>query len=271
MKYSEQIDQFAPAFVRAQARFGHLAKNADNPFYNSRYADLAACIEAVRESLAQEELGFLHSFKVTRDGDWYVLESTDKKGRLVTRRSVCVVLTVRVVILHSSGQQAYNEIELPVADGTDLHGICSAVTLLRRHLLQSALGIAAGDDDGNVANQTSDQLRSYNGDDFQSDWSATKAVSDKKRLALVDAQAKEIVGMLRVLGCATTADILRELDTFGLEYRLSSRGNPRWDLIPAHKFEEFYFAILARFEAAAPAPAEPEQVQEQPEEEQASE
>ena len=45
------MKEIAAAFVKAQRDFLPAIKTSENPFYNSRYADLASCIDAVIGSL----------------------------------------------------------------------------------------------------------------------------------------------------------------------------------------------------------------------------
>ena len=45
------MKQIASALVKAQKAFGPALKTATNPHFKSRYADLAACVEAVMDGL----------------------------------------------------------------------------------------------------------------------------------------------------------------------------------------------------------------------------
>ena len=51
--------KIAAAFVRAQKAFGPALKSSTNPHFKSRYADLAACIEAVVDALNANGIGLI--------------------------------------------------------------------------------------------------------------------------------------------------------------------------------------------------------------------
>ena len=51
MKTSEQIDKVSAAMAKAQAEMQPLLKDKDNPYFKSKYADLAATTEAAFPAL----------------------------------------------------------------------------------------------------------------------------------------------------------------------------------------------------------------------------
>jgi len=51
--------EFAVALVKALADIGAATKNANNPHFRSKYADLATIIETVKPPLAANGLGFI--------------------------------------------------------------------------------------------------------------------------------------------------------------------------------------------------------------------
>ena len=51
MKTSDKIDQIAPAIVALQTDIVNVKASSTNPFYHSKYADLASIIREVRPLL----------------------------------------------------------------------------------------------------------------------------------------------------------------------------------------------------------------------------
>lgn len=120
------------ALVKAQKGFAPALKTSTNPHFRSKYADLAACVEAVIDSL--NENGIFLSQPV-RESDGGV--------------------TVETVFLHESGEQFSAGMVYVPASKRDAHGYGSALTYARRYGLMSACGIAPEDDDGNHATRSS--------------------------------------------------------------------------------------------------------------------
>ncbi|NCB64307.1 MAG: hypothetical protein EOM52_12055, partial [Clostridia bacterium] len=121
---SPTIGKLAEALAKAQGMMTTAKKDSDNPFFNSRYADLAACWEVCREPLAKNGLAIIQTTTPTTDG------------------------TVRVVstLAHASGEWIRGELAVkPVK--ADPQGIGSALTYARRYGLCSLVGIVADEDD----------------------------------------------------------------------------------------------------------------------------
>ncbi len=123
---SEQIDKLAIALSKAQAVMEAAAKNKKNPHYNSKYADLASIIEAVRKPLTDNGLAFTQTIQAIEPG-----------------------LFLETTLLHTSGQWVRSQ--YPLLQGT-AQQTGSSLTYARRYSLSSIAGIAADeDDDGNLA------------------------------------------------------------------------------------------------------------------------
>ena len=132
MKTSESIIKFAAAFAKAQGEIGSAHKDAKNPHFGSKYADLASVTDAIRPAAAKHGIAFF------QDG---TLVETNK-----------ILLTTRVI--HESGEWVEHEMLMPVAK-VDPQGFGSAMTYARRYALQAAFGVAPAEDDGNAATGTS--------------------------------------------------------------------------------------------------------------------
>jgi len=118
------------AFVKAQKEFAPALKSSSNPHFKSKYADLAACVEAVIDSLNNHGIAMIQR---THD---------DERG-----------VTVETVFIHESGECLEGgRLHVPAAK-QDPQGYGSALTYARRYSLMAACGIAPEDDDGNAASQ----------------------------------------------------------------------------------------------------------------------
>ena len=56
MKTSNEINEIATALAAAQGEIENPTKNADNPFFKSKYADLAEVLGVVRPVFAKQQL-----------------------------------------------------------------------------------------------------------------------------------------------------------------------------------------------------------------------
>lgn len=122
------IKQVSAAFVKAQKAFGPALKSATNPHFRSKYADLAACVEAVIEALNDNGIALM-------------------QRNIACDSGVCV----ETVLIHESGEMlSSGPLHVP-AQKIDAQGYGSALTYARRYSLMAACGIAPEDDDGNAA------------------------------------------------------------------------------------------------------------------------
>ena len=131
---SEQDNQAITAFVKAQKAFGAALKTSANPHYKSRYADLAACVEAVIEGLNNNGLGLVQMMHPCEDG-----------------------VAVETILLHEGGGKITGGILRLPASKQDAQGYGSALTYARRYSLMATCGIAPEDDDGNAASRRAPQ------------------------------------------------------------------------------------------------------------------
>ena len=127
MQTSDQINEIATALAKAQGEMGGALKESANPFFKSKYADLASVWDACRRPLATNGLAVIQSPTVA-----------DLRVSLDT------------LIVHTSGQWIRNSLSCTIKDDTP-QVIGSATTYLRRYALQSLVGVAAEDDDGEAA------------------------------------------------------------------------------------------------------------------------
>lgn len=115
---------------KAQSAMGSAHKGANNPFFKSKYADLGAVVEAVKEPFAINGLS-------------YVQFPIEQGGRI----------GVETILMHESGEWLSNEFTVNVTK-QDAQGAGSAITYCRRYGLQAIAGIPSEDDDGNAASKS---------------------------------------------------------------------------------------------------------------------
>ena len=127
------MKQISAALVKAQKAFGPALKSSSNPHFKSRYADLAACVEAVIDGLNANGIMLMQQTHECADG-----------------------VTVETMFIHESGETlSAGKLHVP-ATKQDAQGYGSALTYARRYSLMAACGIAPEDDDGNAASKKPD-------------------------------------------------------------------------------------------------------------------
>jgi hypothetical protein len=127
MTHSEQINEIAAALAKAQGVITGAVKDSANPFFKSKYADLASVWDACRKPLSDNGLS--------------VVQSPEANG---------AVVTLETILLHSSGQWFRNTLTVSAKEDSP-QAIGSAITYLRRYVLQSFAGVAPEDDDAEAA------------------------------------------------------------------------------------------------------------------------
>jgi len=127
MNRSENINELAAAMAKAQGEIEGAVKDKSNPAFRSKYADLGAVWDAVREPLAKNGLSIIQLPRRSDNG-----------------------IEVETMLMHSSGQWLSNTLGMPTAK-PDAHGVGSAITYARRFSLSAFCGVAPVDDDGNAA------------------------------------------------------------------------------------------------------------------------
>lgn len=133
MKFSNELDQIFSALAIAQGQIKPALKDSANPFFKSKYADLASCWEVCREPLSKNGLSIIQNAK-TENGD----------------------VLINTILAHKSGQYIANQLKLKPAK-LDPQSIGSAITYGRRYELMAMVGIAPEDDDGNQSSAKTTQ------------------------------------------------------------------------------------------------------------------
>jgi len=156
MVRSETINELATALAKAQGQIIDAKKDSANPFFHSKYADLASVWEACRKTLSENGLSIVQGF-----------EEINGKRYLET------------ILLHSSGQSIRSYLELTLKEET-MQALGSAITYARRYSLSAIVGIAPDDDDdGNEASGKKKENGTQTAQKPQEKAPETKQVVDK--------------------------------------------------------------------------------------------
>lgn len=119
---SETIDLISSAVVDLQAEICNVKSESTNPFFHSKYADLATIIKETRPLLSKHGLALVQGCN----------------GNILTTR-----------LIHKSGQWMESNLELSVPKWIDPQKVGAAITYARRYEQAAMLNIAQTDDDGN--------------------------------------------------------------------------------------------------------------------------
>ena len=115
------------AMAKAQGEIENADKNAANPHFRSKYADLAEVLNTIRPVLSKHGLS--------------VIQAPGFDGTLAH---------VTTILAHESGGYITSVSSCQPAK-TDAQGVGSATTYLRRYSASAMAGVAQEDDDGNAA------------------------------------------------------------------------------------------------------------------------
>jgi hypothetical protein len=124
---SSSFGKIALAMSKAQGAMTGALKDADNPFFKSKYADLGSVWDDCRTPLSMNEIA--------------VFQMPSSRGDIVT---------VTTLLAHSSDQWIESELDMKSKDASP-QGIGSAITYARRYALAAMAGVYQVDDDAEAA------------------------------------------------------------------------------------------------------------------------
>lgn len=129
MKHSESMKDLAAALGKYREQLKQPLKDANNPYYKSKYVPLESVVAAIDKALAGTGLTYSQE-AVVGDG----------------------MVQVITLIMHNSGEWLESDgLSLPAVK-KDPQGYGSAITYARRYALSTVFGVAADpDDDANAA------------------------------------------------------------------------------------------------------------------------
>lgn len=182
MEKSESIGKLSEALSKAQGMMKGAVKDADNPFFKSKYADLASVWDACREPLSSNGLSVAQTMDILDNHpDMVVIET---------------------IMSHTSGEWIKGRLALkPVKN--DPQAVGSAITYGRRYSLQSIVGIAPEDDDGNAAsgkNETAKTSPTAKGPTPNTEPDVPDFTPPKGPEPIQDVQKKTLGGLMKEKG-----------------------------------------------------------------------
>lgn len=171
MNQSENIGKLAEALAKAQGEMRGAIRDSANPFFKSKYADLAAVWDACRDALAKNSIA--------------VVQSPQFGG---------AVPVLRTTIAHASGEWIAGDHPIVVAKQNDPQALGSALTYARRYSLAAMVGIATVDDDaesamGRTAETTKSDYRKNAWSELGQSWAQQESSAPKAQPAVTQSYA----------------------------------------------------------------------------------
>jgi hypothetical protein len=144
------IGKLALALSKAQGKISHAKKDTSNPFFKSKYANLASVWEACRTALSENEIAVIQAPEIV-DG----------------------VMGIRTKLMHSSGEFETSFLPIAAPLTAKAQEMGSAITYARRYSLSAMVGVAPDDDDdGNQAKNGQTTAKPSVDDRFNDFWIA---------------------------------------------------------------------------------------------------
>lgn len=121
---SPDLKELFAALAKAQGEMRIAGLSSENPFFKSRYADLADIVRASRPALTKHGLSVIHQILPNEDG----------------------ASMLHCILCHSSGQFIRTSMRiLPVKN--DIQSLGSCITYLKRYTYAAICGVICSDDD----------------------------------------------------------------------------------------------------------------------------
>lgn len=213
MERSESIAALSKALAAAQGEIIGAGKDAFNPHFKAKYADLAAVWDACRPALAKNGLAVIQP--VSADG---------ARVRVIT------------LLAHGSGEWISEELILEARDASP-QSVGSVFTYGRRYGLSAMVGVAPDDDDdGNAAQPT------RNGSSRDSSRPSTPQPAEARPSEYISGkQQGELIRAAKATGWTDAA-----LATFVKDNYRS------WDKVPVGEFSKVMATMQGGTEPAEP-------------------
>lgn len=198
METSEKVAAIADALAKAQAEIVGAVKDSTNPYYNSKYADLASVWESCRLPLTKNGLAVVQGPSVEVTGEPHLEQVQNTKGEKRTVLRAVTRVTVTTLLLHSSGEWISTDVST-VVSSSDPQSVGSAISYLRRYGLSSMVGIPQVDDDAEAATSPSREVRKATPEQLP------PSVQPASALTLTDAQEIRLKGLMQQHGIKARA------------------------------------------------------------------
>lgn len=147
------MQKISEALVKAQNQFKPVAKDSENPFFKSSYADLSSILNSVMPVLTANGLAVSQPMRV--------------------ENGVTILCTK---LIHSSGEQMISEMILPPHNDPQKYG--SLITYYKRYQLQAMLGISTADEDDDANKVSQPQRNTMTPREYQTN---DKPASEKQK------------------------------------------------------------------------------------------
>jgi len=125
---SASIGKLATDLAKAQGMIVGAIKDSNNPYFKSKYADIASVWDACRKALSTNNLALVQTTNASEEGH-------------------IVIITT---LMHTSGEWFRGYLPIKPTK-SDPQALGSAITYGRRYALAAMVGVAQIDDDGNAA------------------------------------------------------------------------------------------------------------------------
>ena len=214
------MKNIATAMVKAKKSFGPALKSKTNPAFKSKYADLAACLDAVDEALLANGILMIQE------------TSEDSTG-----------VTVETVFIHESGEMLRcGKLHVP-ASKQDPQGYGSALSYARRYSLMASCGIAAEDDDGNAASKPKASVAEIKPASAKSVSASTWEMLSADEQRFLDGIAIEAIALI---DSGKVAQALQFLDSKHLDTDEKVAINSRFDSAQRSAMKQYKLDIAAQ-------------------------
>lgn len=153
IEMSADIKDIATALSAFQGQVEAVKKDAENPFFRSKYASLAGIMDTIKKPLSENGLA--------------IAQFPLPNGQLTT------------ILMHKSGQFIKATYEMRPKDQTP-QAVGSMLTYMRRYAISAVLGIATEDDDGAEASGTTEKKAMSNPKVYVPESKFDKPTSDQE-------------------------------------------------------------------------------------------
>lgn len=198
MQKSNEISEISKALAEFRKEVKQPLKDANNPFFKSKYVPLENVVEAIDDVAPNHGLSFTQ---------WPVSDGNGNVG-------------VSTMLLHSSGQYIEYDPVYMKPDKQTPQAIGSAITYSKRYSLSAVFGITSDeDDDGNQAtgNGNNNQRKQHN----------QLPVQDKGKVELVKQNANDLADIINAQDGADQSNPMTQqkiIDTYIKKIGISNIG-----------------------------------------------
>lgn len=141
---SEQLDQFALAMSKAQGKMKRAAKDSNNPFFKSKYADLSSVSDAIKEVFEENRIAIFQRTEDTPDRVTVCTKLVHESGQwIMSKNSMPAFITEKADKYDKSSN-------VMITRPMNCQEVGSVITYLRRFQLSALAGVCPEDDDGNA-------------------------------------------------------------------------------------------------------------------------